>query len=512
MSEDTIKLGTVIQLGPHQETEKGVSLGTLDEPAALVSLDDSYVINGCESIWRITRSAKELFYKNRLDKAGCTALLISGTESFFPGFDKLNAHKGGESFVNSLKEGFLTIIRAIGKWIKDLVNWGIARLKALFGFSKTEKQIAAAEKHLETIRPLLHNLMVRAFGQTPAARLFDINEFMQSLPEGVTGRESMVIVKNRAESNQMAIERLIKADAEITQAQQKLAEATRTAKMVKSRYRRAVDNLARLVKSNKVSEQDLLEFNDELNKLVMEDLDYGKYLDLVESLCDKCFGIKVEGLGVEGGFKHVSDAMKNNITQMRGSISQDDVAQYEHLQKTYLTRVNAAEYTTIDPGTLADLKDVVNDKDGDIIRKVAEITNFDDHILSDYLEFAGKIRQYNEAITILGQILQNVAITCSSVSKWISGLEALGMAYVIGDIEKIMEAHEKVTPGQGELFMSDNGLPRLLPDDHKVLQHYYPGINVMEEINDFSKAARELPQVKKAINNVLSSLSISHRV
>jgi hypothetical protein len=512
MSEEIIKLGTVIQLGPHKETEKGVSLGTEDEPAALVSLDDSYEVSGSESIWRITRSAKELLYKHRLDKAGCTALLIAGTESFFPGFDKFNAHKGGESFIRRLSDGFITIVKAIGKWIKDLVEWGMTRLKALFGFAKTEKQIAAAEKHLETIRPLLHNLMVRSFGQTPAARLFDISEFMQSLPQGVTGRESMVIVKNRSESNGAAAARLAAADSDISEAQKKLAEATRNAKMIRGRYRRAVDNLSRLVKANRLQPSDIIDFNDELTKIAAEDLNYTKYLDMVEVLCDKCFGIRVEGLGVEGGFKYINDAMKNNITQIRTAINPDEIKLYKDLQKTYIDRVNRSEYETIDPSTLAELKSVINEKDADVIKAIADKFPDYEHLLGDYLEFSGRMRQYNEAITILGQILQNVSITCSSVSKWISGLEALGMAYVVGDIEGIMAAHEKVTPDQGELFMSDNGLPRLLPDDHKVLQHYYPGINAQEEFADIAKAIRELPQVKKAINNVLSSLSMSHRV
>lgn len=509
---DSVKLGSVIQLSPHGETDKIDVLGTTEDEAALVSLDDSYEVNGSESIQIITRSALELFNRQRLDKKGMTALRITGTESFFPGYDKFNARKGGESFLTKLKDGFIAIVKAVAKWITDLVNWGMTRLKTLFGFAKTEKQIASAEKHLEVIKPIIHNLMVRSFGGSQAAGMFSIEEFMQSLPEGVTGKEAMVIIKNRAESNKVAVERLTKSEAKISEAIRLLDEATRKAKVVKSRYRRAVDNLSQLVRKGKVDAQDLVEFNQELADLAMEDLSFERYVNMTDELVDKLFGIKVSGLGTDGGFKFVSDAMKSNITQVKAAVNVEDLETYKNLKDTYLARVNSMELVQLNPETLKDLKDVVNTKDGDLVREVADLFPENQRILADYLDFAGRLRQYNEALVILGQVLQNATLTSSSIAKWITSIEAIGVAYVAGDIAKIIAAHEQASPGQSGMFMSDAGLPRMLPDDTRVLKHYYPGINITEEISDFSKAVRELPDVKKAVNNLMGELQIPFKV
>ncbi|WNV45847.1 hypothetical protein [Aeromonas phage AerS_266] len=512
-----VALSSVIQLSPHGESEKVTVLSKTEEGEDLISLDDLYENTGQESLKVIQRSAKEFFGKGRLHRDSFSALKISGTESFLPIYDKHNARMGGESFVSRLKEGFVAIIKAVRKWLGAVIDWAIVKLKSLFGFSKTEKEIAAAEQHMEKLKPLLRNFMIRAFGGTQEAVSFNLEEFMETLPQGVTGKEVMTIVKNRAQSAGDVVNAMNKASADIEKAYQLLIEGSQKARNVKNNYVRITDNFKRIVKSKNVTEADVINFTSELDKLVVENLDPTKYAEMAKRLVEQIYDIEIKDLGVETSFKNISDLLKTNLEQTKQAISEDHIALYKELQKSYIKRVNENEYHRITGFDYANLKDAVDDKFAVLLDSVVQM--YPEHVglIGSYMAFSNAITNFNESVNLISEVLQRCAVTTASVSKWITSLQTLGMAYVAQDVEKIIQAHQETTPGHEDEFFSKNSdgslnLPRLLPDDTKVLKAYYPGLDLKQEAIDTVRILRELPQVKTPINNLLKELGLPMKV
>lgn len=515
---DTVKLGSVVQLSPHGETEKLTIIGKNDEGEDLVSLDDMYEVSGQESINIIIKNATAYFKHNKLSLSGMTALKISGCENFVPGYDRFNARKGGEGFLENIKNGFVTMVKAIMKWIKALIDWGVNKVKSLFGFAKTEKEISAAVQYSEHLNVLLHNYMVRSFGGTVGGKLFNLDEFVKALPPAVTSKEAINLIKNRADSNKDAVERLTKASDKIKAAQEALMEGARKSRNVKSNYRRIVDQFARQVKSNDLTEGDIVAFGDKLNDLVMIDLSVDKHLEMADKLIEDVYGIKIEGLGIEGGFKRANDVLKNMITQVKASVPEDELQTYKAAKDSYLKRIKSGDGWQITGDWLKELRDVVNDKDADLIKEVSEKYPNSDMLLGSYLEFSQKISRYNESVNILAEVLQRIAATSSSITKWLGALSALGAAYAVGDVKTILAAHQEHTPGTPDnVFFTQNssGEPehaRLLPNEMKILNHYYPGLNIQEEILEYTRAASELPEIKKIVNNALRDFGVPMKV
>lgn len=512
-----VKLSSVIQLSPHGESEKITVLAKTDEGEDLISLDDLYETTGQEALKVVHRSSKEFFKKNRLHRESFSALKIAGTENFLPVYDKHNSRLGGESFLSRLKEGFVAIIKAIRKWLSAIIDWALTKLKSLFGFNKTEKEIAAAEQHMEKLKPLLRNFMIRAFGGTPEAVSFNLEEFMATLPKGVTGKEAMTIIKNRAQSTGDIVNAMNKASADIDKAYALLIEGSQKSRNVKNNYVRITNNFRNIVKSHKVTEADVINFTSELDKLVMENLDPTKFADMAKKLVEQIYDVEIKDLGVQTTFKAISETLKNNLEQTKQAISEDHVQIYQELQKSYIKRINENEYHRITGFDYSNLKDAVDDKFAEVLDSVVSMYPEHSGLIGSYMEFSNAITNFNESVNLISDVLQRCAITTASISKWITSLQTLGMAYVTQDAEKIILAHQEATPGYENEFFSKNSdgslnLPRLLPDDTKVLKAYYPGFDLKQEAVDTVRILRELPQVKTPINNLLKELGLPMKV
>lgn len=515
MSETSI--GTVVQLSPHGQTDKIAVVSKSSEGEELVSLDDVYEVSGQESIGFVIRSANEYFKKGRLHRKSFATLKIDGCESFLPVFDKHNARMGGESFIGKLKDGFITMVKAIRRWLGAVVDWILTRLKSLFGFTKTEKEIASAEEHLQKLKPLLRTFMLRAFGGSPEMVSFDIDEFMKTLPTGVTGKEVMTIIKNRSQNSTDVVQAMDKAAADIEKAYTLLVEATQKARSVKSNYTRAMDNFKRVVNAKKVTEADIVELQTQLSRMVMEQLNPEKYRAMAETLVSKIYDIEIKDLGLESNFKAISDELKSKLEQTKAAIPEDAVVYYKQLQKSYIERVNKADYSKITGDELKALKDIVNDKDAEVLDQVVGMYPEHAELIGSYLAFSQSVTNFNESVNLISEVLQRCSITASSISKWLTSLQTLGMAYVTQDVCAIIEAHKEVTPGHEAEFFSKNadgslGLPRLMPDDTKVLKHYYPDFDLSQEFTDAARVAQQLPQVKTPLNNLLKELGIGMKV
>lgn len=508
------ELGQIIQLSPHGQTEKVAKVTEPADGEGLVSLDDLYEVSGQESIGIIAKDAA-IYYKTRkLSKMGMSALLISGCESFMPGYDRLNGRLGGESFVSKLKEGFVAMVKAIARWVSSLIDWIIAKVKVFFGFSKTEKETIANAKYLPTLQATIEKLMEKTLGSPNGTKLFDINELMEALPPAVTGKEVMTIFKNRTDSNAKAVERLDKATVDIEKAKASLADAVRKSRAVKGNYRRIMDNFARDVKGGKLTEGDIIAMTDQLNQLLHEDLGVEKYIQQTEELVKRVYDIDLSGLGADRSFKASKEMMDNVTTRLRANVVGNEAEVYQKYAQTYQLRVAEGDTFSVDADKLKELREVVNAKDADLLKAVVD--QFPEHgsMISSYLEFSNAISRFNEALLVLSEVLTRIAVTSQSISRWNTSLNVIASAYMVSDLEKIIKAHDEYTGGVSEFTGQGENDRYLLiePGQLRLVNHFYPGFNLAEDARDYAKSLTELPEVKKVINNMSRELGLALKV
>ncbi len=510
--EDEIELGSVIQLSPHAQTVQLTSgkVSTDDEP--LISLDDVYEVTGQESINIIVKSAQEYFKHNRLHRDSLTCLKISGMEGLLPIYDRMNARKGGESFIEGFKKGFMAIMKAIADFIKQVVNWCVVKVKTMFGFAKTEKETAAAVQNFEKdVKPRLQNLIKDTFGNGAGIGTISFDEFVKSLPEGVTGKEAMLIIKQRGEKAEDAIARMTRAVDEVPRAIEEINKSMQKSRVVKNRYQQLIRDLKQKAKANNITEGDIVNFVAGLNHEVTDTLNPERCINIAQTLAEKVFGVQIEGFGLEGGFKQAQDQLKNALERTKTNVNVEALNVYQKLADNYVPLMAEADNIALDPNSLDSFKVILDNDSNYIVNKIA--TDYPQYysILSDYAQFGQRVSKYNEALSLCVTVVNDCKAVGQSVVKWLTAMKTIAAAYVTQDIEKIVKAHETLTPGNEDKYVADKGA-YFLADDLKILNSIYPGRNWVEEGLTYTRAISQMPDVKKRINNLLGQLSVPLKV
>lgn len=513
MPDTEIELGSVLQLSPHGTTDQVRVVAQPEDGEPLLSLDDVYEVTGQESIQILTRSVTEYFRKGRLAKESMTCLNLSGCEGFLPVYDRYNARIGGESFVSKLKDGFLTIIKAIITWLKSVCDWAMLKIKTLFGFAKTEKEVAAAVQNLPEVRARVNNILLSA-GDKGVVGLFPINpnELLDTLPPAVTGKEAMTIVRNRTQSQEEVIRALIAVMPDLESTDALLKKSLQRAKQVKSNYTQLVSQLRKKVRGTDFDPSDLVDFGVGINKLLIEDLDYNALIERVQSLGERVYGLNMGQLGLDGSFKNANEQMKTALLSKREAIDPQLMNLYQQLSNNYVKISSAAANIEVSPSALKDLKDMVSQEDAVLVRSLVDKYNGIANILGDYTEFSSKVARYNEALLLCADLVSRMRLTINSTVKWYNSLDLISMAYATKDVKKIAEAHEQLTPGESGKFVTEGQGAYLLADDMVVLNHFYPGFNTTEELVSITRNLAKLPEVSSAINNALREFNIPMKV
>lgn len=513
MPDKEMELGSAVQLSPHGTTDQVRVVVQPEDGEPLLSLDDVYEVTGQESIGILVRSAREYFYKGRLAKESMTCLNLAGTESFIPVYDKYNARLGGESFVSKLKDGFIAVIKAIIAWLKAVGDWAVNKIKTLFGFSKTEKEIAAAVQNLPEVRGRINNILMGA-GNKGAVGFFPINpdELLNTLPDNVTGKEAMTIVRSRTQSQKDVIIALDNALPEIESTDAMLKKCVQRAKQAKSNYQQLIAALRKKVKGENFDPSDLVEFGAGINRLLMEDLDYNTVVDRVQILAEKVYGISLGQLGLDASFKEANEQIKTALVSKREAVDPELMSLYQKLSNNYVKITIAASNIQVSPDALKEMRHIVSQDDATLIKSLVEKYNGIASILGDYTAFSSKVASYNEALMLCADLISKMRITVSSTVKWYNSLDLISMAYAAKDLAKIQAAHEQLTPGKEADYLVEGKGAYLLVDDLAVVSHFYPGLNTAEEFVAVTRDLAKMPQVTGAINNALREFNIPLKV
>lgn len=514
---EEIALGTVVQLGPHKNADQVRTVGQTDDGEPLVSLDDTYEVTGQESIRVLVRSCKEYFNKGRLAKESMTCLNLTGCEGFVPMYDKYNARLGGEGFVDKLKAGFMVVVKAIITYVKKVVEWITVRIKSLFGFTKTKKEIAANQAYAEELQRQVGALIFTATGsgglsQEDKDRAAD---YFFSLPPHITGKEACAIIVKRGEEAAPGMERLANSGSIIKHASDQIFGLSSEIGKIRSDYNHAMAEFRRGVADGKLDKGVINALTLSLNAILPDEV-VDKALKAVSDMAKQVYGIEVKGEGWTKNFRETAKSIDGQLSKQQMALTPENVSMAKRIAKDLAARVRS-EPIGMNAKGISDMGIIIDEKDAELIRNVANKAPSVTHLIGDYLAFCQRVSSYAEINNYCMEQLQRTEATVASVVSWHSKLTAIATAYIVRDLEKIQKWHDEnklyKQDSEEDPFKTEDGVPLLLLTQDQIVRVMNPnGIGFSEEFVQAFRAFKELPNVKKAINNLLRSLGLPMKV
>ncbi|QDJ97079.1 virion structural protein [Aeromonas phage D3] len=506
------KLGSVIQLSPHGQSENVRMISQPEDGEPLVSLDDMYEVTGQEAITKLVRSCNEYFKKGRLAKESMTCLNLVGAESFVPMYDKYNARLGGESFVKGLKDGFVAVIKAIIKWIKALTAWIINGVKTLLGFNKTEHECAIASENADSITKNVSALLGSVFetGKDEYTAWVNDTAMVEGIPNNLGNRNTVKVIHAKTLSAEESLAKMVANTEVINQVDKLIADSRAREQKAASDYKVAIARLRRKAKEEKVTESDVAEFVEELERIVFQDIKFRELAKTSKDLISSLFDIEIKDLGYDANFKELKELTRNQIITTQVKTFDRQEAVFAKALAGIKKRTADASTRFLDTKAMTAFSEIADEDDAIFIRGVSEITG--NGIMGDFATFKTRQRGYLELIETVTRVLASTKATMNSMVDYNSRLKAITAAYVVRDLEAIADYNKKISKENADILTQGGGSLFFDMDDTSVLKSYYPGLHVTDDLVLAIRNARELPKVKGAINNLLGSLGVGMRV
>ncbi|AEV89539.1 putative virion structural protein [Pseudomonas phage OBP] len=441
---ESVELGSVLQLHPHKPTTK---VNTVDrkDGEEYISLDDVYEVTGQESLQILAANCREFMNNKRLAPSGYTVLLLAGNESMIPGYDRYNAVKGGEGFLEALKKGFVIIIKNAKRFIIAVIDWGVARLRALLAFEKTEKElaiIASVSKEVKT--KLLGILSELADGEKVP---FDTAELYAALPGNITSTDAFSIVRggiNKGITAQMKNFQSVVKDLDA--ASQLMIRAGMDAKNSRSRYQMAVRKLRQAFRDREsFSAADVTEFRHAIDKELVEALNPEPMRDMLDKIITRVYDIDLGNIGLDGAFKDNLRKQREELTKtVQVKVTPEEYEEYRGIASNLAVTMLKQSSDRFDANQLAVLKDALEVKDAELIEEIQNA--FPEHgvLSTSYTAYAAHISEYVSTMEYLVNVCGNVRRSIASIINWGNKVDRLMFSYITKDISTILAAEDEL--------------------------------------------------------------------
>lgn len=511
--DDVEEIGSVLKLAPHARSSQFevVTKNTDDEP--LVSLDELYEKTGQESINKFLEGFRLLTEKNRLSRAHGQALNIQGSESWMVIPDQLNAVRGSEGFFTAIKDGIVTVVKAIIAFIAGCCNWIKERFARLFGFEKTVKEVEFLNEKTVAINSAMAELVEDMGGR---GKGYKPEELFATLPKNLTDREQLTLIKNRVDSLATTIKRIEGSIPAFVEASEVIKKAGENANRANNNYRSAIDALKRKFKNKDVSQADIMRFQTETLTQTFVTLDYESMYSVMSLLYKEFYGIEIDDLGVSGTLNKARESLKNSTEIVNEKLSPEAVALVSEGARRLAGALNtknaaglSAENIKVGQKTFAKFSDMITLSDAEFIREVSEhlkaVTGVAE-LPAAYAEFCTKVREYTYMTEMLLKVVQECSKTYVNISQWYSRLSTMVATYVTGDIKRIVEANKAVmSPEEQERTMP--GGKQLMPFEmEESFNQKYPGWNVPEDVSRLMRDLQEVEQVNKPLQKFIATM------
>lgn len=511
--EDVDEIGSVLQLAPHQKNTTFTTV-TKGEEGDLVSLDELYEKTGQEAINTFIKGFDTLVKNNKLGRDHGLALNIQGAENWMVVPDRLNAIKGGEGFFGAIRDGIVTVVKAIIAFISGICNWIATRIKALIGWGQTAKETEFLHDHSDDVKEATYELL-KSFG-VPVDK-----EFLESIPNGITITETFSITKKRIADNKEAFDALSKASEYIKGYREKFNTWTSEVRGSKREYDRLMTGLRNGARAGRLTTGDLTDFILGIHEVNIKYTDTRKIQEYLSGLVAVLYDTELHELGSTESFKLLRDELDKITEQVKVSYdpSYSDIIRastnlaFKNMFKEKGGRVPLKE------GLVKELKNIVNVKDSEFIQAIDKEYP-GSQISGAYLKFSHNISEYSGLLEYVLKLVQKVEISVNNMIRWRDNADCLMSAYIVGDVLGILAAHDKyLTPEQrqkaetiiktGKFKTNKSGkreeITLRVPLHTDAIQDIFFNANptgtVVEEISEGMKLFMDTPQGKILLDN-----------
>lgn len=441
--KESVELGTTLQLAPHSPTDKVSTVDRKDikenPKGEFISLDEVYETTGQEAFQSLAANCREYVDNRRLHGSAFSVFGLSGFESAMPGFDRLNAIMGGEGFVDSLKKGFIALIKGAKRFILAVIDWVIMRVKAMLGFTRSARELEIIAQHSSEAKRLLAEVMQDLAKEKNIN--FDVTELYAALPQDVESKVAFRIVKDNNKSLLDQVKTLSTAAAEIITVQNQVNRVSQLARTAKSRYEQAVGKLKAAHRDGGVDSEVIAEFKVALEKEILQTLDLSGLRTSFTKLVDKIYTIKLNDAGLDKAFKDEIRKYREQISAMEMvKVSSSDYEAYREASKTLprkLVEMSEAQY---DANVISYLKDIVDIKDAELISAITDNDMNASPLLSIYTAYTGSVSEYVATLEHMLNILNSIRGSIANIVGWANGIDRLMTGYIANDIKMIKEA------------------------------------------------------------------------
>lgn len=444
MSSEPIKISSVLQLSPHGET---TIIGNEETPeeGECISLDDVYEITGQESLRVLAANCIQYLNYGKLAKSAFTTLRISGFESATPFYDKYNAHMGAESWLTKLKDGFITIVKMAKRFLDMILDYVVNKIKSIFGFGKTEKELAIVAEVSNDVKAELGNVLGKMAGVEKVN--FNVKELYEALPNSVTTSEAFTIIQDKNKTTKEQLETIEKIQKEMEEAEQLIIKASQTARTTKSRYGNACKALKKAYESKDLSIADIMEFRNFMDTELVTNLNSNDLRDKLASILDKLYGIDLGSVGADTGFKETIKAQRDKITAVTSvTVTPDEYELYQKFSKKYQTSLVRAAKDKFLEGELTFLKDVILVQDAQLIDNIARLFPEAGVLIPSYTAYSSAITEFASNLDTLVTVIGQVKRTTAGVVNWSNKVDKLMLGYISNDLSKILRAEQENLP------------------------------------------------------------------
>ena len=505
LTQDDIEdIGSVVQLSPHVRNSEFAIVEKNTEGEPLVSLDELYEKSGQEAIDKVIKGFNLAVEKTRLSKEHGQLLMVKGSESWLPLPDKLNYVRGAEGFFTALKDGIISIVKAIIKFVKGVWNWIAERVKRLFGFEKTAAEVAYVAEKSETVNQAMAG-MVDRLGNAPGKE-YDPLEFYNSLPINRTDLEQLQLIKKRQENAKDAIERIAATVPAFGEAVEMLEKIRPNQEKAYRNYTKAIENLRRKYKNRDVSAEDIKVFNQVLRDETFSTLDYTAICNVVGLLMKGFYGIEVPDLGVSGAINKAREQIKSTTEMVMAKldlnamvIAKQSHDRLVHDLNTVVVKGKRLREIKFQAKTWEKLPDVMSDVDAEFIQSLADALPSGEakELPGLYAEYCTRIRDFSLTIDSCLKMIFEVQKTYENIVNWYMKVSALTAAYITRDVKRITEAHKKwLTDAERGKIESADGKPEYLISLEADFEQKYPGLSIPEDV---SKLMVQLQEIDKEL-------------
>ncbi len=507
--DESVELGTVLQLAPHEpRTKVNAEDGGPSDGKGYISLDEVYEQAGTESIAILAANCAEFSKNRRLSPAGMSVLRLDGCESFMPGFDRLNGIKGGESFVDALKKGFLVVIKVIKTTIIKILDWCVSKIRIMLGFEKTEKEIAIVAEQTNNAQGAVSRLLTKI--SEGVGFKFDFNEFYDSLPPNVTSGEIFNIVHARGRNAAAQVEKLATLKPVIASATEELMKAGQVARNARAKYKRAVDELREAAKGD-VSEADIIKFRNALESEVAGSLDPSAMTKATSQLLTEIYNIDLKGTGLDSTIKGQMQEFRQQVAESQPLVLDPALAKRIMELKGSIHKVMAASaMTKYDPEEMKALKDLINVADAELLETISTKTGKTGLLEMGYTEYSNIISTYVQHADLLSSILTTTKKTMASLAKWTNNVDKLTTAYVADDIRKIISVQNEIFGEDAKEFVTDKGNLNTVVDYDGLFIARHPKFSAAVTVwrAEGAKLYKKYNGLFREVNKLLASIGV----